>query len=109
MKKRLLCLLLVAVLAVSFLAGKVPSDKLPEKKNIAITVLCAAFAVGLAISATPLFEDFMKTSYSYNSLFEEQSKISFLMKSGALPRLLEGVFAILSAIVNIPLRRSVII
>ena len=93
-----LVLTAVAVFAISLLSEKVPADKLPEKKNIVITILCAIFAVGLAMSAAPLFEDFMKTSYSYNSLYEEQTKLSFLMKSGALPKLLEGVFAVISTI-----------
>lgn len=87
-----------AVFVISFLAGKVPQDKLPEGKNIAVAVLSVAFAVGLIISAVPLFESYMTLSASYNPFFNEQSHFSFLMKSGALPKLLEGIFAILSVV-----------
>lgn len=88
----------VAVFLISFFAGKVPEDKLPERKNIGIAILSVVFAVGLAMSAVPLFESFMEMSSSYNSFMAEQTKFSFLMKSGALPKLLEGVFAVISVI-----------
>ncbi len=88
----------VAVFMVSLLAGKVPHDKLPEKKNIGVAILSVVFAISLGVSAVPLFESFMELSASYNPFMEEQSHFSFLMKSGALPKLLEGVFAIFSAI-----------
>ena len=88
----------VVVFMISLLAGKVPQDKLPEKKNIGIAILSVVFAAGLVMSAVPLFEGFMEMSASYNSFLAEQTKLSFLMKSGALPKLLEGVFAIISAV-----------
>ena len=88
----------VTVFIVSFLAGKVPHDKLPEGKNIGVAALSVVFAVGLVVSAVPLFESYMTMSSTYDPFFAEQSQLSFLMKSGALPKLLEGIFAILSVV-----------
>lgn len=88
----------VAVFMISVLAGKVPQDKLPEERNIGVAILSVLFAVGLAVSAVPLFESYMSLSASYNPFLAEQSHFSYLMKSGAIPRLLEGVFAIFSVV-----------
>lgn len=87
-----------AVFMISFLAGRVPQDNLPEKKNIGLAIVSVVFAAGLVMSSVTLFEGFTETSASYNSFLAEQTKLSFLMKSGALPKLLEGAFALISAI-----------
>ncbi len=93
-------LLLSAVLTfvISFFAGEVPQDKLPEKKNIPVAVSALAFAVTLCISAAGRFETYNVIADKYNFLIMEQSQFSYLMKSGAIATLGESVFAVLSAL-----------
>ncbi len=93
-------LLLSAVLTfvISFFAGEVPQDKLPEKKNIPVAVTSLAFAVTLCISAASRFEAYNALANSYNFMMTEQSQFSYLMKSGAIATLGESVFAVLSGV-----------
>ncbi len=88
----------VAVFVLCLLSGKAPQDKLPEKKNIAVAAISACFAIMLVFSAVASVGAYMDMSASYDPFMAEQTRFSYLMKSGALPRLLEGVFGILSAV-----------
>lgn len=88
----------VIVFVLCLLSGKAPQDKLPEKKNIPLAAASAIFAVSLVFGAVASIGAYMDMSSAYNPFLAEQSQLSYLMKSGALPRLLEGVCGILSAI-----------
>ncbi len=88
----------IAVFAISFLSAEVPQDKMPEKKSPVMTLFSGLFAISLAFSAVNQIEAFKTMADSYNPFYTEQTLVSYLMKSGALPRLGEGVFAALSII-----------
>ena len=83
---------------ISFLAGEVPQDKLPEKKNIPVAVSAILFAAALCISAVGSFEEYNALANQYNYLVMEQSEFSYLMKSGAIATLGESICAVLSGI-----------
>lgn len=88
----------IATFVICLVSGKAPQDKLPEKKNIAVAVLSAGFAVLLVFGAVASIGNYMDMSSAYDPFMAEQSHFSYLMKSGALPMLGEAVFAILSAV-----------
>lgn len=88
----------VAVFIVCLLSGNAPQDRLPEKKNVMVAVTSGIFAVSLASNAVTQIKSYFETASSYNAFLDEQTRFSYLMKSGALPKLCEGVFAILSAV-----------
>jgi len=88
----------VAIFVICLLSGKAPQDKLPEKKNIAVSVASGCFAILLVFGAVASVQSYFDMSSTYDPFMAEQTHFSYLMKSGALPRLLEGVFGILSAI-----------
>lgn len=83
---------------ISFLAGEVPQDKLPEKKNIPVAVTAFCFAAALLFSAVGRFEAYNVLAGKYDYFVMEQSQFSYLMKSGAIATLGESVFAVLSAL-----------
>lgn len=88
----------VLTLVISFLAGEVPQDKLPEKKNIPVAVTAFCFAASLFFSAVGRFEAYNVLAGKYDYFVMEQSQFSYLMKSGAIATLGESVFAVLSAL-----------
>ncbi len=88
----------VITFAISFFAGEVPNDRMPERKSAAVTLGSGLFAISLVYGAVKQYEAFQMTANSYNTFLAEQTYVSYLMKSGALPRLGECVFAVLSAI-----------
>ena len=88
----------VLSLVISFLAGEVPQDKLPEKKDIPVAVAAILFAAALVFSATSSFEEYNALANQYNYLVMEQSEFSYLMKSGAIATLGESICAVLSGI-----------
>lgn len=88
----------VAVFVICLVSGKAPQDKLPEKKNYFLAAVSFVFGVFLIMSAVTQIESYISMSSSYNPFMAEQTRLSYLMKSGALPKLLEGVFAVLSTL-----------
>lgn len=88
----------VAVFGISFLAGEIPQEKMPAKKSPVVTLFAGVFAIALVISAVEQFSLFSQAYASFNPFLEEQTVMSYLMKSGALPRLGEAVCAALSAV-----------
>ncbi len=89
----------VAVFVICLLAGKAPQDKFPRKKNVALAALSGAFALSLAYCAVSKIGQYNNMAAAYNPYFHDgQTKLSYLMKSGAMPTLLEGAFAFLSIV-----------
>lgn len=88
----------VAIFMICLLSGKAPQDKLPENKNIALAAASGCFAILLVFGAVAAIGSYMDMSSSFDPFMAEQTRFSYLMKSGALPKLLEGVFGILSAV-----------
>lgn len=88
----------VAVFVICLISAKAPKDNLPEKKSVAVAVTSVCFAVMLVFSATAAVGTYSDMSSSYDIFTAEQTQLSYLMKSGALAILGEGVFAILSAV-----------
>ncbi|MBQ7957837.1 MAG: hypothetical protein IJ279_07345 [Clostridia bacterium] len=95
----------VGIFAVCFLAGEIPQEKMPAKKSPVVALLSGIFGITLAVNATEQFSSFSKAYSSADILMRdpEQTMMSYLMKSGDLPRLGEAVFAALSIIYFITL------
>lgn len=87
-----------AIFIISLLAGEVPQDKMPEKRSPALAVFSALFGVALAFDGVSKIEGFTSASKMYDITYTEQTYLSFLMKSGALPKMLTGVFAFISTV-----------
>ncbi len=90
----------VGIFLVSFLAGEIPQEKMPQKKSIPVALFSAGFAASLVYSAVNQISGFLEYIEKANTVLMADSKLlmSDMMKSGTLPRLGEGVFAIVSAI-----------
>lgn len=100
-----------AVFLVCTMAGEIPQEKMPTKKSPVVAVCAGVFAVLLVITAVNQFNEFSSIYFSFASPeerfvvpAEERYSINFflnslpqLMKIGALPKLLEGIFGVLSA------------
>ncbi len=94
----------IIISVISYLAGEVPQEKMPENKNIPLAVVSLLFAVALGYVAIGNYQSFSYSLQSYNSSLsfsyveKDTSVLSFLMKSGAIPQLAQAVFAVLSAV-----------
>lgn len=89
----------VAVFVICLLSGNAPQDKFPRKKNVALGCLSGVIAAAFIYSAVNKINKYSAMAAAYNPYIHDgQSKLSYLMKSGALPTLLEGVFAALSIV-----------
>lgn len=108
----ILALTAISVFAICFLTSEIPQEKMPEKKNMTVAVFAGIFAVTLVIEAVNQFGVFndMYTSFNiagsnfivpakdrYNLTFFMNS-LPYITKSGALPRLCEALFAVLSTV-----------
>lgn len=93
-----LALCAVLTFVISFFAGKVPQDKLPEKRSIPVAATALLFAAALCFNAVSRYEAYSTIAERYDYLIMEQPQFSYLMKSGALATLGESVFAVLSAL-----------
>ena len=76
----------VGILAVSFLAGEIPQEKMPGRKSLVVALFAGIFGITLATSAVEQFSNFSVAYSSFNPMIEEQTLMSYLMKSGALPK-----------------------
>ena len=89
----------IGIFAVSLLAGEIPQEKMPEKRNIGVAAFAGLFSVTLAVGAVEQYTLYSNAkSNAVLSILNGQSEMSYLMKSGALPRLGEAVFAALSIV-----------
>lgn len=99
------------IFLVCTMSGEIPQEKMPTKKSPVTAVLVGAFAVTLLVTAISEISSFGNIYLTFNppeSRFivpeSERYSINFfissmpyLMKIGALPKLLAGVFAVLSS------------
>lgn len=90
----------IGIFLVSFLSWEIPQEKMPEKRSIPVAIFSVAFAGTLVYDAIIQIKSFLSSLNATHSIVmgESQSVLSQLTKSGALPRLGEGVFAIISAV-----------
>lgn len=93
-----LALAAVGIFAVAFLAGEIPQEKMPVKKSPLVALFSGLFGITLAVSAVEQFSVFSNAYSSFDAMMTEQTMMSYLMKSGNLPRLGEAVFAAISII-----------
>lgn len=96
----LLAIAAVVIFAICYLAKKVPLSTLPEGKNIPLAVSSVLFAITFFADAIMQAKEslFKFEITDPEVLIHHGTGISFLVKSGILPKGLEAIFAILCAV-----------
>lgn len=106
-----LALTAFGIFMVSTMSGEIPQEKMPEKKSMLTAVFAGIFAVTLLIAAITELDKFSGIYLTFNSpenrfIVPESERYSvnfflkslpYLMKIGALPKLVAGIFAVLSS------------
>ncbi len=93
----------VVIFMIAYLSWEIPQEKMPENKNILLAFVSLAMSATLAFEAVGKFEAYFAVANAYVLDPDNPNKISYLMKSGALPQLAEAVFAVLSVMYFITL------
>lgn len=99
----LYAILVVAAIAIymaAYVTKKVPEPRISNEKSISLGITCLLMCGGLGINAVDCFYTFT-TVYSQYTPFSSMAGsglASYLLKTGATPRLIEMIFAILSII-----------
>ena len=89
---------------ISYLSKKVPQPTLPEGKNIGLGLISVAVSLSLLVNAATQLSSFsqalkeVETVNAFNINVETSQVVSNLMKNGSLPKGIEGLLAIVSAI-----------
>lgn len=83
---------------IAYLSKKVPQPTLPAGKNVGLGIMSAVVSVSILVNATTQISGFLKTLESQKMYYEVNKVSSYLMKNGTLPRGIEGILAIISAI-----------
>lgn len=86
----------VLLLVFSYIVPKVPKTTMLKGKHYGLSLASLFVSLTLILNSINRFSDFGKTYVSYD--YAQQTFMRYLLSSGALPKLLEGIFAGLSVI-----------
>ena len=98
----LLFLASAVIFVLCYVSRKVPAARLPKGRNIPVGIFSLLASLTVFYDAAKQITDFFDSYINSKSLMifgqPSQSLFSVLMKNGAIPKCLEGIFAIFSAI-----------